>query len=100
MLLITVAKELQIDTAPYPEVLALGLANALTAIGRFKSYAPEQKPYDPDEKFADQDTTHSWLRFRLEQELWKIYPQLPHGGTTVGWVKSRGQNQICAGRRT
>ncbi len=94
------AKELQIDTAPYPEVLALGLANALTAIGRFKSYAPEQKPYDPDEKFADQDTTHSWLRFRLEQELWKIYPQLPHGGTTVGWVKSRGQNQICAGRRT
>tara|TARA_B110001454_G_scaffold219201_1_gene251896 strand:- start:41605 stop:42612 length:1008 start_codon:yes stop_codon:yes gene_type:complete len=122
------APMIQIETNPYPEVLALGLAHVLSAAGKSISYAPKQKPYNPDEKFSDQNTTHSWLRFRLEQELWKIYPQLPLGGTTVNWVKtsldwtlkirkvknvfrvpttlfqatndkwvkSRGQNQICA----
>lgn len=78
----------QINTAPYPELVGFSLAHTLSALGKSENYAPTQKPYDPNEKFPDQTTTHSWLRFRLEQELWKIYPQLPLGGTTVGWVKT------------
>lgn len=82
------APMIQINTAPYPEFVAVGLAHTLAALGKSENFAPTQKPYDPNEKFPDQRSTHSWLRFRLEQELWKIYPHLPLDGTTVGWVKT------------
>lgn len=82
------APMIQIDTNPYPELVAVSLAHTLSALGKSENFALTQKPYDPNEKFPDQRSTHSWLRFRLEQELWKIYPQLPLDGTTVGWVKT------------
>lgn len=82
------APMIQINTAPYPELIGLSLAYTLSALGKSENYAPTQKPYDPDEKFPDQTSTYSWLRFRLHQELWKLYPALPLGGTTVNWVKT------------
>lgn len=82
------APMIQINTSPYPEFVAVGLAHTLYALGKAENYAPTQTPFDPNEKFLDQTATHSWLRFRLKQELWTQYPQLPGGGATVNWVKT------------
>lgn len=78
----------KIDTKQYPEVVALGFSSLLIKGGMANEYAPEQKAYDPNEKFDKSTLTTSSVRFELDKQLRIKYPNLIVGGVTTRWINT------------
>jgi lysophospholipase len=74
-------------THSIPQSVILFLANALELVDLSDSYAPGQKPYNPERPFAGNIQTYSEPRFLMNKDLLNIYPQLRVGGSTVKWVQ-------------
>lgn len=77
---------LQINTKPYPSLVASGLLKILKLFGKKESYAPGKGDYDPDAKFEDNIVTHSLPRFQMAKMMNFIYPETILGGPSVNWV--------------
>lgn len=81
------APMLEINTGLVGGLGADLLANLLSFTGFSDSYAPMQKPYDPNSTFESNNVTSSRARFFDSKALYNNYPQLRIGGSTVNWVK-------------
>jgi lysophospholipase len=84
---IIVAPMYKVNTSFLGQNEALILANILELVGRADSYAPGQKPYDPEKPFAENIQTSSEARFMMNKDLLNIHPELRVGGSTVNWVR-------------
>lgn len=81
------APMLEINTSPYPNWLARGLAEAGCSVGLGQSYAPGQGDKNSDNTFAKQRLTHSETRFRKMGELGREFRGINVGGLTYRWVE-------------
>jgi lysophospholipase len=74
---------------PLPRWLADGLVAALGTgccwLGKPACYAPGQGDYE-ETPFADNELTHSELRYRLFRELYRTRPELQLGGVSLQWL--------------
>lgn len=84
---------------PMPRWLAGGLVAVLGTgcrwLGHDACYAPGQGGYE-ETPFADNELTHSELRYRLFRELYRVRPELQLGGVSLHWL---GES-LAAGDRT
>ncbi|WMC10688.1 alpha/beta fold hydrolase [Oceanimonas pelagia] len=84
---------------PLPRWLANGLVTVLGTgcrwLGREACYAPGQGGYE-ETPFADNELTHSEVRYRLFRELYRERPELQLGGVSLHWL---GES-LAAGDRT
>jgi lysophospholipase len=77
----------QINTSPYPEFVAEGLAGTLCLVGKCDDYAPGKGPYDPSWAFSKNDVTHCAVRFEMNKRLVQQNPRIALGGPTTRWVR-------------
>lgn len=82
-----VAPMLQIQTSPFPDWLALGLAQGLSFLGHAQSYAPTRGPFDLHQPFAGNLFTSSRIRFETDLETLREHPRVVVGGPSVAWVR-------------
>jgi lysophospholipase len=60
-----------------------------------KDYIPDGGPFRWENRhFENNDLTHSLLRFRFRDHLWKTRPQLQLGDPTIRWVRESVQADI------
>jgi lysophospholipase len=76
----------QINTAPYPEPVAEGLASLLVLLQRGEDYAPGELPYGDNDQFVDNRIEHSLARWTMMRRQIDQFPELTVGGATVNWV--------------
>ncbi len=77
---------LQINTKPYPTVVANGLIGVLKLLGKGKNYAPGKGDYNPDASFEKNILTHSKVRYQMSHMMNFIYPETIIGGPSVNWI--------------
>ncbi|MDV2857728.1 alpha/beta fold hydrolase [Oceanimonas sp. CAM02] len=74
---------------PLPRRLADGLVTVLGTgcrwLGHEACYAPGQGGYE-ETPFADNELTHSEVRYRLFRELYRQRPELQLGGVSLQWL--------------
>ncbi|NHH99098.1 alpha/beta fold hydrolase [Oceanimonas sp. MB9] len=84
---------------PLPRWLADGLVSVLGTgcrwLGRDVCYAPGQGGYE-ETPFADNELTHSEVRYQLFRELYRDRPELQLGGVSLQWL----EESLAAGDRT
>ena len=80
------APMLQINTKPYPEIVALGIVSALDALGKGYHYAPGYHDYHVDQPFSTNTTTKSENRWWMTNEIYKAFPETILGGPSNRWV--------------
>lgn len=75
---------------PLPRWFARGLVRVLQTgchwLGYQHCYAPGQGGGYQDPEFADNDLTHSPLRYRLFRQLYRQRPELQLGGVSLHWL--------------
>ncbi|WP_107851212.1 alpha/beta fold hydrolase [Oceanimonas marisflavi] len=80
---------MSIYLGPLPRWLADGLVTVLGTgcrwLGREACYAPGQGGYE-ETPFADNELTHSELRYRLFRQLYRERPELQLGGVSLQWL--------------
>lgn len=76
----------QIDTAPYPESIALTIVNAASHLGKSRAYAIGKGDYDPFLSFEKNDVTGSRVRFWMTNEIYARYPSTILGGPSNEWI--------------
>lgn len=80
---------LGINLGSLPVWLAKGLASSIDTFGRWfgePPYGPGQGPYQ-DHGFADNELTHSTLRYQLFREQYERTPEVKLGGATAHWIQ-------------
>ncbi len=76
-----------IQTNPYPRVIAYSLVNLLNITGQGKNYAPGKGPYKPElDTFEKNTATHSQIRFEWNKSLLTTYPEILLADPTNAWV--------------
>lgn len=77
----------QINTKPYPDAVAYGLAGFLVKIGRGDKYAPGRGPYLPEnDRFDTNPFTNSEVRHSVTRDMNIRWAELVVGGPTSRWV--------------
>jgi lysophospholipase len=77
----------EINTRPYTEGIALGIAQGAVRIGQGERFALTQGPYNPDAEFEGNASTSSRVRFALNHAFYRdIHPEIRIGGASFKWV--------------
>ena len=77
----------EINTAPYPETVALSLAKVMIGLGKGSEYAFGQKPFNPESSFEENPLTSSRIRWELNQSFSRdLHPETALGGVSFRWV--------------
>lgn len=81
------APMLGIETSPYPEWIALTVANLNVKTGKGKNYVPDNGP-DMDPNFETNVITGSRVRYEnwTNNILFGDYPEVRNGGATYQWL--------------
>ena len=79
---------LGINLGGLPKWLAKGLASTIGTVGGWigePPYGPGQGAYQ-DHGFADNELTHSQLRYQAFRQIYEQHPQIKLGGATAHWI--------------
>ncbi|KAJ3023003.1 hypothetical protein HKX48_004626 [Thoreauomyces humboldtii] len=80
------APMLEINTAPYPGIIALPIAEIVEVFGKC-NLAPGQSATIGAFDFSTDTTTHSLERFTTTRSAYQEFPQVQLAGTTARWVQ-------------
>lgn len=79
-----------IQTRPVPTAVAKMLVGLLAKlhliVGNTAQYFPGQKPYQ-EKDFANNQLTHSLVRYQQFRQLYQAQPELQLGGVSVRWLQ-------------
>lgn len=77
----------EMNTKPYPELIARGFSTLLVKTGKGEGYAPDRGPYVPEEdSFEENEVTFSPDRHDVIKATFLDDPHLVVGGPTARWV--------------
>ncbi len=86
----------QVDTRPYPEMIAKTIVNSAVAFGQGKKYAAGQDDFDFTVPFQGNTLTTSTARYAAYQDMNRRFPDSVLGGASNRWVQQalRGSRRI------
>ena len=76
----------EINTAPYPGLIARGITGTLQSLGLGRLYAPGEHDRNPTEPFECNKVTGSRSRWEAMCETWITHAEALTGGASISWV--------------
>ncbi len=76
----------EVQTHPYPKIIAQGLARTLVFLGFSKRYIPREGPFDPTVPFEENDYSRSKARYQQNLLNHSKHPQQAIGGPSNRWA--------------
>jgi lysophospholipase len=77
----------RIDTTPYPYLIAQAIVDINITLGKSDNFSNGQKPFNPNETFAKNDVTHSFLRWTTRHNAFIDNPTTQLGGASNHWIE-------------